>query len=202
MFNKRILGLAIALATVLSLGLFLDRITLANDADNRNDEQQKMEKEFFQNQESANTLEIRLAKLAEQRSTDPQVQQTARMIQQDHEQANQSLKQIADQHHIDISMGDLNPVDQACFDEISKKEGEIFTRAYVFSQVGAHAENELVLAYHANMGHSDACREYASQTLPKVQEHLHALEQIGRPMAGLSASMAEPAAAHMTPAHQ
>lgn len=197
MLNRRILALAIALTIGLSLGLSLERPSLADDSNKPNDDQQRMEKEFFQNQESANTLEIRLAKLAEERSTDQQVQQTARMMQQDHEQANQLLKQIADQHHVDVSMDDLNRVDQACLDELSKKEGDMFTHAYVFDQIGAHATNELVLAFHANMGHSDACRDYASQTLPKVQMHLHALEQIGRPMAGLSS--AEPAAAHMTP---
>jgi putative membrane protein len=198
MFDRRVIALTAAFALAAPVGLFLNRVVLA-DAQNPSqpEDQQKMEQHFFQDQESANTLEIRLAKLAQDRSTDSQVQQTARMMQQDHEQANQLLKQIADQHHIDVTLDDLNHVDSAVWDELQKKDGEMFTHAYVFQQVGAHACNELTLAFHANMGHSDACREYASQVLPKVQMHLHALEQIARPMAGLST--AEPAAARMSP---
>jgi putative membrane protein len=151
------------------------------------DEQQKMEKEFFKMAASGNTLEIRLAKLAQEKSTDPQVKQTAQMIETDHEQANQLLKQIADQNHIDVSVDDLNDVDSAQWDMVKKKYGDEFTRAYVFTMVGDHAMDELVMAYQANHGQSDACRQYASQVLPKIQMHLHALEEIARPMAGLSA---------------
>lgn len=199
MRNRYCIAATMILATATSICLLVDRHVLGDnphmpDANG----QQKMESNFFKDAASGNTLEIRLAKLAEERATDPQVKETARMIQNDHEQANQLLKQVAEQHHIDVSTDSLSPVDQAVWDKLQKKEGEDFTRCYIFQQVGGHAQDQLIYSYHATHGQSDACRQYASQVLPKVEAHLHALEQIARPMTGLSS---EPQAAglQMTP---
>src|ERR1700733_4254847 len=74
-----------------------------NNADVSND-QQHMEREFFNNCQSDNTLEIRESKLAEERSKNADVKQAAQMMEQDHSDANRLLKQIADQHHIDVTM--------------------------------------------------------------------------------------------------
>jgi putative membrane protein len=158
-----------------------------------NDDQHNMERDFFRQAASGNTLEIRLAKLAEDRATDPQVKQAAQMMQRDHEDANHLLKQIADQHHIEVNIDELNPVGDAVYKSLEDKQGDQFTHMYVFEQVGDHARDQLILAYHAHNGDSEACRDYSRQVLPKVEMHLHALEQIARPMAGLDAS-AEPAA--------
>jgi putative membrane protein len=159
-------------------------------------DQQKMEQYFFQDQASANGLEIRLAKLAQDQATDPQVKQCAQTMQQDHEQANQLLKQIADQHNIIVLMDKLTPVDQAILDKLQVQQGDMFTRCYVFQQVGAHAEAELTLAYQAHFGTDAPCRDYANQALPVVQKHLHMLADIARPMAGLTTAEA---ANSMTP---
>jgi len=157
-----------------------------------------MEQHFFKNAASDNTLEIRLAKLAEDRSADVQVKQTAEMMRKDHEEANALLQKIAMEHKIDVGASDLNPVDQAVFDELQSMQGEQFTHMYVFEQVGLHAQDQLILAFHANDSKSPACREYSSQVLPKVEMHLQSLEQIARPMAGLS-DAAQPAADRMNP---
>ena len=164
-----------------------------------NNDPHQMEGEFFKMAASGNTLEIRLAKLAEDRATEPEIKQAAQMMETDHEQANQLLKRIADQHHIDVSIDELNPVDQAMFDMLQSKQGEQFVHMYLFTQVGVHAQDELILAYHAHHGDSDACRDYSIAILPKVQMHLNALEQISRPIAGLGSASAQQAADRMAP---
>jgi predicted outer membrane protein len=164
-----------------------------------NNDSHQMEAEFFKMAASGNTLEIRLAKLAEERATEPEIKQTAQMMETDHEQANQLLKQLADQHHIDVSIDQLNPVDQAMFDMLQSKQGEQFVHMYLFTQVGVHAQDELMLAYHAHHGDSEACRDYSIAILPKVTMHLNALEQIARPMAGMGFTSAQPAADRMAP---
>lgn len=158
----------------------------------------KIEEEFFKMAASGNSLEIRLAKLAQQKATDPQVKQIAQIIQSDHEQANQLLAQIADQNHISVSPASLDDVDSAQWSEIKNKDGDEFTRAYVFAMVGDHATDELKYAYHANQEQGSPCQQYTSQVLPKIQMHLHMLEQIARPMAGLGAE-GQPAAMHEQP---
>jgi putative membrane protein len=169
-----------------------------NDKGMSSSDRQKMEEHFFKDAASGNTLEIRLAKLAEQKATDPQVKQVAQTIQADHEQANQLLSQIAGQNHISVSTDSLNDVDSAQWSAIKKKDGEDFTRCYVFTMVGDHAMDELVYGYHANHEQNGACHEYASQVLPKIEMHLHELERIARPMAGLNGEE-QPAAMHEAP---
>jgi putative membrane protein len=164
-------------------------------------DRQKMQEDFFRMAASGNALQIRLSKLAQEKATDPQVKQIAQTIQSDHEQANQLLKQVADQNHIDVSPDSLNEIDSAKWNALKKKDGEEFTRAYVFSMVGDHARDQLVYAYHANREQGTPAQQYASQVLPKIQMHLRELEQIGRPMAGLG-NEAEPAAMRTPPEQQ
>jgi putative membrane protein len=171
-----------------------------NDANQGMTTGKLMQQNFFRNAASDNTLEVRLAKLAEQKSNDPQVKQAAETMERDHEQANQLLDKIAKQNNIDVNTDDLNSVDQAELSELQSKDGDQFTHMYVFGQVGDHARDELILAYHANHSQDSACRDYASQVLPKVQMHLQMLEQIARPMAGLQGNgNAQPAAERMEP---
>jgi putative membrane protein len=190
MNQRSILVVAATVVIVASASIYMHNAVRADD-NNANmansPDQQKMEREFFSDAASGNTLEIRAAKLAQERSNDAQVKQAAQMMEQDHTQANQLIKQLCDQAHIDVSVDKLNAVDQAELDQLEKKQGEMFTHCFVFQQVGCHAKDELMLSYHANHGQSEACRQYASQVLPKVQMHLRALEEIARPMAGLTA---------------
>jgi len=81
-----------------------------------------MEQKFFRAAASDNNTEIRLAKLAQERSTDDQVKRAAQMMQSDHEQANQLLFQIADQNHIDVSKDEMNDVDKAEVDMLKSEE--------------------------------------------------------------------------------
>jgi putative membrane protein len=180
--------------------MFVSRDVFAQDRPRldapQGDPQHNMERNFFRDAASDNTLEIRLCKLAEERATDPQVKQTAQMMEQDHTQANQLIKQLADQNHLDVSTDDLTPVDEACLKQMQDLQGDEFTHKFVFGQVGDHARDELILAFHTKNGPQDV-QEYCTQVLPKVQHHLHALEAIARPMAGLSG--AEAASDKMAP---
>jgi putative membrane protein len=198
--NKKLVTATAAVSMALGVCFYAQHSVLGDDNNNtnqsQNEDQAKMEKMFFRMAASDNNAEIRLAKLAQERSDDDQVKKTAQMMQSDHEQANQLLFQIADQNHIDVSKDEMNDVDKAEVDAMEKQKGEVFTHMYVFGQVGDHARDELILAFHANNGKSEACRQYSTQVLPKIQMHLHALEAIARPMAGLP-GMAEPAAEHM-----
>jgi len=64
---------------------------------------------------------------------------------------------------------------------------------YVFGQVGDHARDELILAYHANNGKSQATRQYSTQVLPKIQI-APAHDGRNRTTDGGPAGQAEPAA--------
>lgn len=141
-------------------------------------------KRFFTEAASGNALEIKLAQLAQERSNDPQVKEAAKNIQQDHQQAQDNLQKIAQQQGVQVSTDHLDPVCQAMYDMMQKKQGDEFTRAYLFGQVGDHQKDILMYSYEANKGQNPGVKQYASETLPTLQKHLTELEQIARPMAG------------------
>jgi putative membrane protein len=199
LMNRLFTAVAIGAIAVAYFLIPYHRVLAADQKELTSNNPKQMEEEFFKMAASGNTLEIRLAKLAEERATEPEIKQAAQMMETDHEQANQLLKRIADQHHIDVSVDELNPVDQAMFDMLQSKQGEQFVHMYLFTQVGVHAQDELILAYHAHHGDSEACRDYSIAVLPKVQMHLNALEQIARPIAGLGSASAQQAADRMAP---
>ena len=202
MLSHKSLAATLVVAIVVPLCLIASRsVRGGSNPDDTNlgmAESQRMEQNFFKNAASDNTLEIRLAKLAQDRATDPQVKQIAQMMQKDHEDANALLQKLGQQYKIDFTVDELNPVGQAVYNDLQQRQGDQFTRMYVFQQVGLHAQDQLILAYHANNSKSPASREYSSQILPRVEMHLQSLEQIARPMSGLS-DAAQPAAERMSP---
>jgi putative membrane protein len=144
---------------------------------------QEQTEHFFKNCASDNTLEIKLAQLAQQRSSDEQVKTTAKMVEEDHQAANQLLQQIAQKNNIKVNPDEMYPVHQAVWDEFQSKQGDDFTRAYVFTMAGAHHTDVFVLNHAINKG-SEASKEYATQILPKVRNHLNEFDKIARTLAG------------------
>jgi putative membrane protein len=145
---------------------------------------QEQAKHFFTEAASGNAFEIKLAQLAQERSNDPQVKQIAKTLQQDHQQAQDNLQKIAQQQGVQVSTDQLNPVHQAMYDMMQKKQGDQFTRAFLFGLTGIHQTDVLMYSYEANKAQNPGVKQYASETLPTLQKHLTSLEQLARPMAG------------------
>ena len=58
------------------------------------------DREFVEESASANSAEVELGKLAEQRATSTEVKKFGAMMVSDHSKANQELMQVAQQHSI------------------------------------------------------------------------------------------------------
>jgi putative membrane protein len=155
----------------------------AQTAAGRQMSQQDQTAHFFKEAASGNEFEVRLADLAMQRSQNAQVKELAQHIKQDHTQANQVLKQMAQQGNVDVSSGDLMPVHQAMLQEMQQKQGEQFDRAFVFGNTADHQKDILMYSYFANKGTGPA-QQYARQILPKLQQHYQQMQPIAQQMAG------------------
>jgi len=138
---------------------------------------------FFKENASDNTFEVKAAQLAQERATDDQVKKVAQTIAQDHQQANQQLQQIAQKNNITVNPDEMNPVHQAMYDDLQKKQGEEFTRCYVFDMAGGHHADVFKLNYAATKG-SGPTKEYATAVLPHIRHHLSEFDRISRSMSG------------------
>lgn len=166
-----------------------DASAIANSTDSHTQMKQEhggIDVDFFNGAASDNTLEVRLAQMAMQKSDDAQLKRVAQMMIADHTQANEMIKKISDEKALGVSTDQLDPVDQAEFDELQQKQGAVFTHQFLFDQVGDHTKDVLNYSYHAN--HADpVTQQYAKAVLPKLRNHLRALEALAYPMAGEAA---------------
>ena len=115
-----------------------------------------------------------------------QLLQSAQMIQRDHEQAQQALRQAAQQAGVQISQTpELTPVHQAKLEELQEKQGEEFARAWVFGNMAGHTHGILEYTWASTNAPNPQIKQYASQVLPKLQQHAQHLAPIAYGMAGM-----------------
>src|SRR5688572_13491504 len=115
-----------------------------------------------------------------------QLIRAAQTIQRDHEQAQQVLRQAAEQAGVQISeTPQLTPVHQAKLDELQQKQGEEFARAWVFGNMASHTHGILEYTWASQQAPSPQIKQYASQVLPKIQQHAQHIAPIAYGMAGI-----------------
>jgi len=125
----------------------------------------------------ANNFEIQAGRIAEQKAQSEEVKQFAKMMVEDHTQAQQQLQQIAQQKSWQFSQ-ELMPVHRAMLDELNKLEGPEFERAYLYGQVGGHTIVALKLRDAKTEVQDPELRQYAATIFPKVQQHLQQAQRL------------------------
>ena len=122
--------------------------------------------------------EVRLGRLAEERAASAGVRAFGRMMVEAHTVAGTELKRIAGRH--DLTHQDHRAtMDDGLFERLSQLEGEAFDRAYMDAMVDEHedAVDELEDKADDAGEHADV-KAWASQTLPKVRQHLERAREL------------------------
>lgn len=131
---------------------------------------------------ATNAGEVAVAKLAEQKATDPDVKSFARMMVSDHEAMLKKGGELGKQLNIVPAAGEKaeDVTDQA--NDIKKdlegKTGKDFDKAYVDKMVDAH-QNALNLLNTASTSANNAeLKTMLTTAIPKVQAHLDRAKQL------------------------
>ena len=66
----------------------------------------------------------------------------------------------------------MSTKDKATYDMLSKLSGAAFDRAYARVMVKDHEEDVADFRKEADGGHNPAVKDFATQTLPTLQDHL------------------------------
>ncbi len=115
--------------------------------------------------------EVKLGQLAEDKGSSQAVKDFGRRMVDDHSQANEKLKTIADAEHLSIPTA-LDKHDQAVYDKLSKLSGDVFDRAYARDMVKDHQSDVEAFRQEASNGRDEGIKTFASETLPTLQDHL------------------------------
>jgi len=121
---------------------------------------------------ASDMFEIEAGKLAEKRSTNPQVKEFAAMMIKDHTESTKALKSAIKDSGKALTLPAALPSDkQDALGDLVKADAKDFDRKYMESQVDAHQAALNVLQRYAQDGDVAQIKTFAAATAPKVQQH-------------------------------
>lgn len=142
--------------------------SLAEDAD------------FIREQVAAGDSEVSLGEMAAQKASHPEVKRFANMMVRDHRMAGEELKAIsaklpaADR---DTSHADARDDHKDAVDKLKDLSGRDFDKKYIDLMVDDHEKDVKELERKAGNGSAEV-RQWASKTLPTIQQHLEQAKTI------------------------
>jgi putative membrane protein len=115
--------------------------------------------------------EIKLGKLAMDQGSNEAVKAFGTRMVAEHTKAGDDLKEAAKEENIGLPT-DLSAKEQATCDRLSKLSGADFDQAYAQGMVKDHQQDLRDFQREANHGNDDVIRDFATATVPMIQQHL------------------------------
>lgn len=115
--------------------------------------------------------EVQLSKLAQDKATNTRVKNFAEMMVRDHTAANNDLETIAQQKNVMLRK-ELEGNRKDDYEDLSKKTGADFDRAYMKIMVDDHQDAINDFEKAAENGTDPDVKTFASQKLPTLRKHL------------------------------
>jgi len=144
----------------------------------RFDDNNKMEKDadFVANAVASNLAEIQLAKLAIERSSNPEVKKVAQMLEADHTKTLTELKALASAKSITVP---VEPEDEAMRDvkNLREEKAEDFDKKWLDEAEDMHEKSIDKFEKRADKGEDAEIKAFASKTLPHLKMHKEKIEQ-------------------------
>lgn len=145
------------------------------------------DKEFIRKAAEGNNGEIQLAQMVSQRTQDQQVRAYCDKLINDHTQANQQLRQIAEAKGVEFPNGPASSAEHEMH-RLEKKSGADLDRAAIDHWVKDHKKDIKEYDREAKHATDPQVKQYAISTLPTLHDHLNRAESLSS-----SATIHEPA---------
>jgi len=121
--------------------------------------------------------EVALGQLAADKASSPEVKEFAQRMVKDHSEANDQLKQIATQKGVTLP-GSLSAKYETVRHKLSKLSGDAFDQAYMSDMLKDHKADIAAFQKESTSGKDPDVKQFASQTLPTLQDHLKQAETL------------------------
>jgi putative membrane protein len=138
---------------------------------------------FMQKAAQGGMAEVELGKLAQENAQSQDVKDFGQRMVEDHSKAGDQLKQVASQQGVTLPT-DLSAKDNATKQRLSQLHGDAFDKAYMRDMVSDHREDIAEFKHESSSGHDSQVREWATQTLPTLEDHLKMAEQVDAKVGG------------------
>ena len=134
---------------------------------------------FIKEAAQGGMIEVELGKAAQEKASNERVKEFGKRMEQDHSKANDDLKKIASDKGIQLPSG-LDKQHQAKVDKLTKLSGANFDRQYMQAMVSDHKQDIKEFQNEANKGKNADVKNFASETLPTLKEHLQLAESTAK----------------------
>ena len=155
--------------SLLTAGCFMVN-SLAQAADNSN--LSSHDHKFVKEAAMGGLYEVQAGQLAAQKATTSEVKQMAQHIVNDHTKANDQLKSIAQSKGVQDLPTQLDSKHQRKLEHLNKLSGAEFDREYSKMMVSDHKDDIKTFRKEAEDGKDADLKQFASQTLPALEQHL------------------------------
>lgn len=134
---------------------------------------------FMMKAAQGSLAEIELGNLAQQKANSQAVKDLASRLVADHTKASDQLKQIAQKDNVQLP-ATLRPQDQKLRDHLASLSGPEFDRMYTQHMMADHKKDIAEFRKEARSGTNPDTKQFASQTLPVLEEHLKMTQQVNQ----------------------
>ncbi len=133
---------------------------------------------FIQKAADSNRFEIESSKLALQKSNNAEIKKFAQRMIDDHTKIGDELKGLLAKANLPEPGAKLDPKDQALLTKLEKEKEAVFDSNYVIAQRKGHVEAVRLVGAYARNGENPPLKQFASQILPILKEHLRLAEAL------------------------
>jgi putative membrane protein len=134
------------------------------------------DRKFIEEAAKGGMAEVQLGQLAVQKAQSPEVKQFAQKMVDDHTKANDELKQVASSKGVELPT-DLDHSAKREHDKLSKLSGADFDREYMNHMVSDHKKDVKAFKDESKSAKDAQVKEFATTTLPTLEQHLQLAEQ-------------------------
>jgi putative membrane protein len=139
--------------------------------DKPNTKKATSDREFVMDAARGSMAEVDLGKVAETKATSAEVKTFAKRMVDDHQKALDRLKTIAQSENITLPTT-LNAKEQALKDRLEGLSSGAFDRAYMRAMIADHRHDVAEFKAESTHAKSADVKQYASSTLPTLEDHL------------------------------
>jgi putative membrane protein len=149
-----------------------DSNEVAEEANDEKFEDNDMEKDadFVADAVAANYAEIKMAKLATQRSSNSEVKEIARMLEADHTKVLNELKTLAQSKAITVPVEEKDEAKRK-MERLTDENGEDFDKKWLEQMEDSHEKSIGKFEKRADKGEDADIKAFAAKTLPHLRMH-------------------------------
>jgi putative membrane protein len=146
----------------------------------------KSDEQFITKAAQGGMMEVEVGRLAQEKGSTNEVKEFGRKLEQDHTKANDELKKLAASKNVQLP-ADMG-AEKAAVDKIRGLSGDQFDKAFLKMAVRDHKKDVNEFQKQTTRSMDSDVKNFATTTLPTLQEHLRQAEQLQGSTRGRKAS--------------